>query len=113
MTDSSVQEALDDGGVSRRDFLKLCSLAIGAWALPSLYTNPIEQALFETKPDPFIPQLYFQWQNEFLTKTVYPMREVKLRDFLVYYMEVDIWSQYKDKDINTLTNEVTAYILDF
>jgi hypothetical protein len=110
MTDSNVHEALDDGGVSRRDFLKLCSLAIGAWALPSLYTNPIEQALFETKPDPFIPQLYFQWQNEFLCKTVYPMREIKLRDFLIYYMEVDIWSQYKDKDINTLTDEVAAYI---
>ena len=42
---------------------------------------------------------YFQWQNEFLCKTIYPMREQKLRDFLVYYMEVDIWAQYKGKDI--------------
>ena len=53
--------------------------------------------------------IYFQWQNEFLCKTIYPMREVKLRDFLIYYMEVDVWSQYKDKDINALTNEVDAY----
>ena len=54
-------------------------------------------------------KLYFQWQNEFLCKTIYPMREAKLRDFLIYYMEVDVWSQYKDKDINALTNEVDAY----
>ncbi len=53
--------------------------------------------------------LYFQWQNEFLCKTIYPMREVKLRDFLIYYMEVDVWAQYKDKDINTLVDEVQAY----
>ena len=32
------------------------------------------------------------------------MREVKLRDFLIYYMEVDVWAQYKDKDINALTD---------
>ncbi len=52
---------------------------------------------------------YFQWQNEFLRKTIYPMREVKLRDFLTYYMEIDLWAQYKDKDIQTLGAEVEAY----
>ena len=52
---------------------------------------------------------YFQWQNEFLCKTIYPMREQKLRDFLVYYMEVDIWAQYKGKDIAALQSEVQAY----
>ena len=53
--------------------------------------------------------MYFQWQNEVLCKTIYPMREPKLRDFLVYSMEVDIWKQYKDKDIAALKTEVDAY----
>ncbi|MBI5952133.1 MAG: hypothetical protein HY865_10775 [Chloroflexi bacterium] len=53
--------------------------------------------------------LYFQWQNDVLCKTIYPMREPKLRDFLVYYMEVDLWKQYKDKDISTLKADVDAY----
>ena len=53
--------------------------------------------------------MYFQWQNEVLCKTIYPMREQKLRDFLVYYMEIDIWKQYKDSDIATLKTDVDAY----
>ena len=53
--------------------------------------------------------MYFQWQNDILVKTIYPMREVKLRDFLGFYAEIDIWKQYKDKDINTLGAEVKAY----
>ena len=53
---------------------------------------------------------YFQWQNEVLCKTIYPMREPKLRDFLTYYMEIDIWKQYKDKDIAALKMDVDAYI---
>jgi hypothetical protein len=53
--------------------------------------------------------LYFQWQNEILCKTIYPMREPKLRDFLVYYMEIDLWKQYKDKDIASLKADVDAF----
>jgi hypothetical protein len=53
--------------------------------------------------------MYFQWQNEFLCKTIYPMREPKLRDFLAYYMEIDIWKQYKDKDITVLASDVEAF----
>ena len=41
--------------------------------------------------------IYFQWQNEILLKTIYPMRETKLRDFLFYFQEVDLWKEYKDK----------------
>lgn len=52
---------------------------------------------------------FFQWQNDILVKTIYPMREVKLRDFLGFYAELDIWKQYKDKDINALGAEVKAY----
>ena len=50
--------------------------------------------------------IYFQWQNDILRKTIYPLREMKLRDFLVYFREIDLWADYKNKDIN---NEITAY----
>jgi hypothetical protein len=53
--------------------------------------------------------LTFQWQNEYLCKTIYPMRTQKLIDFLVYYKEVDFWAQYKGKDIATLQAEVQEY----
>lgn len=43
--------------------------------------------------------MYFQWQNEILVKSIYPMREPKLRDFLVYYEEIDRWAEYKNKNI--------------
>jgi len=54
--------------------------------------------------------MYFQWQNETLLKTIYPLREMKLRDFLVYYKEIDLWAEYKDKKIEDLQAEVKAYI---
>jgi len=104
-----MQDDLDAQGLSRRDFLRFCSLTLGALALPGTYANTIEHVLAAATDIPFIPQPYFQWHNEFLRKTIYPLREEKLRDFLVYYMEVDVWSQYRDKDINTLINEVTEY----
>ena len=53
-----------------------------------------------------VQTLYFQWQNEILCKTIYPMRESKLRDFLVYYEEVDRWAEYKNKNISS---EIKAY----
>src|SRR5688572_1061762 len=53
--------------------------------------------------------LHFQWQNEFLLKTIYPMREVKLRDFLIYYKEADLWAEYKGKDISSLKKDVDDY----
>ncbi len=53
--------------------------------------------------------IHFQWQNEFLLKTIYPMRNVKLRDFLVYYKEADLWAHYKDKDIAAIPNDIQEY----
>jgi hypothetical protein len=63
--------------------------------------------------------IYFQWQNEILCKDIYPMREPKLRDFLVYFQEIDLWKEYKNKqdlgqDIKEFTETqrlaaVTAY----
>lgn len=55
--------------------------------------------------------LYFQWQNEYLLKTIYPMREVKLRDFLVYFAEIDLWTAYKDRDLASLQAEVQAFLV--
>ena len=109
MRDSGEEEIEDIRGVSRRDFLKLGSLMIGGLALPRDIVRTIERAVTAQNSSPFTQPPYFQWQNEFLRKTIYPNREVKLRDFLIYYMEVDVWSKYKDKDVNTLTNELYAY----
>ncbi len=52
---------------------------------------------------------HFQWQNEFLRKTIYPMRETKLRDFLTYFAEIEIWAKYKDKDAAALEGEAEEY----
>src|SRR5919108_4532355 len=54
--------------------------------------------------------MYFQWQNNILLKDIYPMRLVKLRDFLVFYKEADLWAEYKNKDISTLQSDVQAYV---
>jgi len=53
--------------------------------------------------------IYFQWQNKTLLKTIYPLREMKLRDFLVYYYEIDLWSEYKDKSDQDFKPEKDAY----
>jgi hypothetical protein len=37
--------------------------------------------------------IYFQWQNDILRKAIYPLREMKLRDFLVYYKEIELWAE--------------------
>ncbi len=50
---------------------------------------------------------YFQWQNEILCKDIYPMREAKLRDFLVYFQEIDLWKEYKNKV--DLANDIEEY----
>ncbi|MCC6501304.1 MAG: hypothetical protein IT313_13645 [Anaerolineales bacterium] len=54
-------------------------------------------------------QKFFQWQNDILLKDIYPMRLVKLRDFLVFYKEADLWVEYKNKNIAALTAEVKEY----
>lgn len=52
---------------------------------------------------------HFQWQNPVLLKDIYPMRLQKLRDFLIYYKEADLWAEYKNKDISNLAVDVKAY----
>ena len=56
-------------------------------------------------------QIYFQWQNDVLRKTIYPLREMKLRDFLVFYQEIDLWKQYAGKTLTDpdIQAEVQAY----
>ncbi len=51
--------------------------------------------------------IYFQWQNEILCKDIYPMREEKLRDFLVYFKEIDLWAEYKNKQ--DLSKDIAEY----
>jgi hypothetical protein len=113
MRDSGDEEIEGILGVSRRDFLKLGSLMVGGLAVPRAFVRTIERAVPAQDSSSFTQPPYFQWQNEFLRKTIYPNREVKLRDFLIYYMEVDVWSKYKDKDVRTLTNELYAYKKDW
>jgi hypothetical protein len=52
---------------------------------------------------------FFQWQNESLLKTIYPLRELKLRDFLTFYQEIDLWAEYKNKPAAELQLENQAY----
>ncbi len=72
--------------------------------------NKIEQAFIHYFEGASMPSnLHFQWQNEILLKTIYPMRLVKLRDFLIYYKETDLWKEYKGKDISALKKDVEDY----
>ncbi|MBK6644391.1 MAG: hypothetical protein IPG44_01350 [Anaerolineales bacterium] len=54
-------------------------------------------------------QYHFQWQNPQLLKDIYPMRMQKLRDFLVFYKEADLWTEYKNRNISTLAADVAEY----
>jgi hypothetical protein len=56
--------------------------------------------------------MYFQWQNPTLLKTIYPRRNRKLADFLIYCKEIDLWEEYKDKNIDDLDEEVKSYIAE-
>src|SRR5690349_15054168 len=56
--------------------------------------------------------VYFQWQNPILLQTIYPRRNRKLADFLIYCREIDLWQEFKDKDIDDLAEEVKTYIAD-
>ena len=35
-------------------------------------------------------QIHFQWQNPILLRSIYPVRETKLRDFILTYDEIDL-----------------------
>ena len=51
----------------------------------------------------------FQWQNPILLKDIYPMRLQKLRDFLLFYKEADLWAEYRNKAISSLAADVKEY----
>ena len=53
--------------------------------------------------------IYFQWQNDYLLRTIYPLREIKLRDFLVAYFDIDIWQRYKNKTPQDIPDDIMAY----
>jgi hypothetical protein len=54
-------------------------------------------------------KIYFQWQNEALVKTIYPLRLMNLRNTLEFFMEIDLWARYKDKKIEDLSGEVATF----
>ena len=54
-------------------------------------------------------KIYFQWQNPTLLKTIYPMREVKLRDFLIFFKEIDLWNEFRGKSVDEFPELVRAY----
>jgi hypothetical protein len=56
--------------------------------------------------------MYFQWQNKFLLQTIYPRRNRKLADFLIYTREIEIWQAYKDTKIEDLEQDVQEYIAE-
>jgi putative endonuclease len=43
---------------------------------------------------------FYQWQNPHLLKTIYPFREMKFKDFLMIYQEVDLWANLKSRNVN-------------
>jgi hypothetical protein len=51
-------------------------------------------------------EFYFQWQNDVLRTTIYPRREVMLTNFLLFYREIELWAEYKNKDI---TSDIQEY----
>jgi len=54
-------------------------------------------------------EIFYQWQNEHLLRTIYPLREMKLRDFLIHYQEIDAWAEYKDKTIEAISDEIDDF----
>jgi hypothetical protein len=54
-------------------------------------------------------KIFYQWQNEHLLRTIYPLREMKLRDFLIHYHEIDTWAAYKDKTLAELADEIETF----
>ena len=54
-------------------------------------------------------KIFYQWQNEHLLRTIYPLREIKLRDFLIHFQEIDVWGEFKNKKIENLDEEVAGF----
>src|SRR5436190_23858015 len=54
-------------------------------------------------------KIYFQWQNPALKETIYPRREVMLRHVLEFYKEIDLWAEYKHKQIDELSRDIEEY----
>ncbi len=42
----------------------------------------------------------YQWQNPELVQTIYPFRLPKLRDFLLYYKEIDLWKTFRNTPVD-------------
>ena len=73
---------------------------VAAPAIPDIYLTVPPELLFESD-EPFLTadgktiRYNFNWQNPVLLKKIYPFRLEKLRDFLLYYTEIDLVQQYR------------------
>ena len=54
---------------------------------------------------PFTPPFHYQWQNPRLCKTIYPFRLEKLRDFLLFYREIDLWRELRSQPVDPQVGE--------
>lgn len=50
-----------------------------------------------------VQNIFYNWQNPELRKTIYPFREKKLRDFLLIYREIDLWKAMSRLPVNPQT----------
>ncbi len=69
----------------------------------SIWMQPVTRSDYAsmrpTWRDPMASETYYYaWQNPVLRNTIYPFRDIKLRDFLLIYKEVDLWAQNKNRN---------------
>jgi hypothetical protein len=59
----------------------------------------------------YSPPYHYQWQNPELCKTIYPFRLEKLRDFLLYFREIDLWQARRNSPVDpALAQRLTAQV---
>jgi len=56
----------------------------------------------------FTSTYFFQWQNPALRQTIYPFREKKLKDFLLYYREIDL---FREKSSGPVDPKISASLI--
>jgi DNA-binding CsgD family transcriptional regulator len=55
------------------------------------------------------PTYNFQWQNPVLRQTIYPFREKKLKDFLLYFKEADLMRTMGDSEVDANTEAALVF----
>lgn len=81
-----------------------------SFAVPPAVTLPMPDISLTVSPDVMLVEpltsadgkttYRFNWQNPVLRRKIYPYRLKKLRDFLLYYSEIDLCLKYKNKSLD-------------